>query len=361
MFDWLVVNVSHSVLHWLQFGVGSVVGVACLWVVMVRTLVVIVCDVSIQRGHHCLMVLVGALVLRTVVVELNVRLDGVAAMHVFLVMSVLHWVHDLAVYDFVMVVWCLMMDIVMDLMDMGWLVVGDVVIVVYHLMVSWLNVVHVHIVVIEVVVVVVVVEAVVRVEMVVASLSEVVKLVREVLPLSLVGQPLHIFVVGVMVIVVMVCVVVRAVGVGIVAVHAVSVVHGDWVVHLVVGCRMSNGVVGKLVPVVWILSKRVNVPKISVFHGVLLSLSLPLHLAPVFLSLLFFHASLFLLLAAHLLAHLLVLLLLSEVFISMIHSVVVVHGNMVALVPVSHWSRVVVELVGVVCHGSQEAVVLLLL
>ena len=164
-----------------------------------------------------------------------------------------------------------------------------------------------------------------------------------------------------MMVVVVVGVVVGAIGVGIVAVHAVSVVHGDWVVHLVVGCRVSNGVVGELVPVVWILCKRVNVPKIPVFHSVLLGLSLPLHLAPVFLSLLFLHASLLFLLAAHLLAHLLVLLLLSEVFISMIHSVVVVHGNMVALVPVRHWTSVVVELIRIVSHGSQEAVVLLLL
>ena len=172
VFDWLVVNVSHSVLHWFQFGVGSVVGVACLWVVMVRTLVVVVCDVSIQRGHHRLVMLVGALVLRAVVVELNVRLDSVAAMHIFLMMSVLHWVHDL-----VMVVWCLMMDIVVHFMDMGWLVVGDVVIMVYHLMVGWLNMMHVHIMVIKVLMVVVVVEAVIRVEVVVASLSEVVELV----------------------------------------------------------------------------------------------------------------------------------------------------------------------------------------
>lgn len=177
VFDWLVVNVSHSVLHWFQFGVGSEVGVACLWVVMVRTLVVVVCDVSIQRGHHRLVMLVSALVLRPVVVELNVRFDSVAAMHIFLMMSVLHWVHDLAVNDLVMVVWCLMMDIVVDFMDMSWLVMGDVVIMVYNLMVGWLNMVHVHIVVIKVVMVVVVVEAVVRVEVVVPSLSEVVELV----------------------------------------------------------------------------------------------------------------------------------------------------------------------------------------
>lgn len=188
-------------------------------------------------------------------------------------------------------------------------------------------------------------------EVIVASFSVMVELVREVFPLGLVRQPFHIFVVIVMVVVV-VSVVMGPIGVRVVAVHSVRVVHWSWVVHLVVRCGVGHGMVCELVTVVWIFCKRVNVAKVSIFHGVFLSLSLSLHFAPIFLTLLLFHASLLLLLATELLAHLFVLLLLGKVFISMVHSVVVVHWNMVAFVPVSHWSSIMVEFVGIVSHCS---------
>ena len=55
MLDWLVINVSQCVLNWLEFSVSSEVGMAILWVIVMRTLVMVVSDVSIKRCHNCLM------------------------------------------------------------------------------------------------------------------------------------------------------------------------------------------------------------------------------------------------------------------------------------------------------------------
>ena len=119
--------------------------------------------------------------------------------------------------------------------------------------------------------------------------------------------------------------------------------------------------VGKFMTIVWILSKRMNIGSVfTIFHGVFLSLSLPLHLSSVFLFLFLFHASFFFLFTSHFLAHLLVLLLLSKIFISMIHSVVLMHRPMVSChVMMSQWGSIMMELVGIVSHSTEEAVVLL--
>ena len=55
MLDWLVINVSQCVLNWFEFSVSSVVGMAIFWVIVMRTLVMVVSDVSIKRCHNCLM------------------------------------------------------------------------------------------------------------------------------------------------------------------------------------------------------------------------------------------------------------------------------------------------------------------
>ena len=135
----------------------------------------------------------------------------------------------------------------------------------------------------------------------------------------------------------------------------------DWIMHLmhwgVVWCWMM----GKFMTIVWILSKRMNVGSvITIFHGVFLSLSLPLHLSSFFLFLFLFHASFFFLLTSNFLAHLLVLLLLSKIFISMIHSVVLMHRSMVSShLMMSQRGCIMMEFVGIVSHRTKEAVVLL--
>ena len=59
----------------------------------------------------------------------------------------------------------------------------------------------------------------------------------------------------------------------------------------------------------------------------------------------------------------LVLLLLCEVFVSMIHSVVMMYWSMVPgphwIMPISHWGCVMMELVRIICHGTKEAIILL--
>ena len=120
--------------------------------------------------------------------------------------------------------------------------------------------------------------------------------------------------------------------------------------------------VGKFMTVVWIFSKRMNIGSVltTIFHGVFLSLSLHLHLSSFFLFLLLFYASFFFLLTLQILAHLLVLLSLSKVFVSMIHSVVLMNRSMVSThVMMSQWGCVTMEFVGIVSHSTKEAVVLL--
>ena len=120
------------------------------------------------------------LMLVSIVVEFNMWLDSFTAMNILLMVMVLNWVHNFTVNDLVMMVWSCMVDIVLNFMDMGWLVMVYVMmivnIVVYNFMVYWLNMVDMHIMMIKIV------KAVVRVDIVVNKMSmtyilEVVKLI----------------------------------------------------------------------------------------------------------------------------------------------------------------------------------------
>ena len=135
----------------------------------------------------------------------------------------------------------------------------------------------------------------------------------------------------------------------------------DWIMHIMHWGVMWCWMMGKFMAVVWILSKRMNVGSVfTIFHGVFLSLSLPLHLSSFFLFLFLFHASFFFLLTSDFLAHLLVLLLLSKIFVSMIHSIVLMHRSMVSShVMMSQRGCIMMEFVGIVSHRTEEAVVLL--
>lgn len=54
--NWLVINMSHCVLNWFKLSVSSEIGMAIFWVIVVRTLTMVVSDVGIKRCHNCLMV-----------------------------------------------------------------------------------------------------------------------------------------------------------------------------------------------------------------------------------------------------------------------------------------------------------------
>ena len=57
----------------------------------------------------------------SMVMEFNMWLDSFTAMDILFMVMVLDWVHNFTVNDFVMMVWSCMVNIIMDLMDMGWL------------------------------------------------------------------------------------------------------------------------------------------------------------------------------------------------------------------------------------------------
>ena len=118
--------------------------------------VVVVSHMGIKRGHHCLVVLVGTLMLSTVVVELDMGLNCVASVKILLVVLVFNWVDHFTVYNLVMVVWSFVMDVIVHFVEVGWLMVGHVVIMVHRL-----NVMDMHIVVVEVMMVKMLIETVV--------------------------------------------------------------------------------------------------------------------------------------------------------------------------------------------------------
>ena len=53
----------------------------------------------------------------SMVMEFNMWLDSFTAMDILLMVMVLAWVHNFTVNDFVMVVWCCMVNVIVNLMD----------------------------------------------------------------------------------------------------------------------------------------------------------------------------------------------------------------------------------------------------
>lgn len=119
------------------------------------------------------------LMMVSVIVEFNMWLDCFTAMNILFLVMVLDWVHNFTVNNIVMMVWGCVVYIIMNLMDMCWLMMVHVMmiinIVVYNFMVYWLNMVDMHIMMIKVV------KAKVRVdivmEMSMACIFKVVKLI----------------------------------------------------------------------------------------------------------------------------------------------------------------------------------------
>ena len=117
----LVINMSHSMLNWLELSMGCVVCMTLLWMVVMRTFVMIVSDMGIKRSHHSLMVLGCVLMVVSMIMEFNMWLDSFTSMDILFMVMVLDWVSNFMVNDFMMMVWSCMVNIIMDLMDMGWL------------------------------------------------------------------------------------------------------------------------------------------------------------------------------------------------------------------------------------------------
>ena len=98
----------------------------------------------------------------SMVMEFNMWCDSFTAMNILLMVMVLDWVHNFTVNDFMMVVWSFMVHIVVNFVDMGWLMMVYVMmivnIVVNNFMVYWLHMVDVNIMMIKIVIAMVIVD-----------------------------------------------------------------------------------------------------------------------------------------------------------------------------------------------------------
>ena len=278
MLNWLVINVSHGVLDWFELSVSCEVGMASLWMVVVGTFVMVVSDMSIKRCHNCLMVLVSMLMLISMIVEFDMWGNGFTSMNEFFMMVVLNWVRDLMMDNLVMVVWSFVVNIVVNFVDVVRLmveimmVIMIVMVMMYNLVVYGLNMMDVNIMMIEIVMIeiVMIIEAVIRVDIMVnmsmTSISEVVKLVREMFPLFLMTEPFHIFMVGVMMVIMIVMImmmiikdmairyafhIIVQVAMWVVTVHRVTM---NWIMHLMNWSRVM-GWMSEFVSIIWILSE----------------------------------------------------------------------------------------------------------
>ena len=257
--NWLVINVSQCVLNWFEFSMSSEVGMAIFWVIMMRTFVMVVSDVGIQRGHYCLMVLGSVLVVISMVVEFDMWCNNLTSMNEMFMMMMINWMGNFLMDDLMMVVWGFVMDIVVNFVDMVGLmmVVMIIMVMVYDLMVYGGNMMDVNIMMIKIVMIV---EAMIRVDIMVynvtmASISEVIKLVRVMLPLSLMTEPFHIFMMSVMMVISMVTIIhILHIVLMILTMHVMTMHCMGWSMHIMNWSWVMDWM-SEFVPIVWIVSK----------------------------------------------------------------------------------------------------------
>ena len=257
--NWLVINVSQCVLNWFEFSMSSEVGMAIFWVIMMRTFVMVVSDVGIQRGHYCLMVLGSVLVVISMVVEFDMWCNNLTSMNEMFMMMMINWMGNFLMDDLMMVVWSFVMDIVVNFVDMVGLmmVVMIIMVMVYDLMVYGGNMMDVNIMMIKIVMIV---EAMIRVDIMVynvtmASISEVIKLVRVMLPLSLMAEPFHIFMMSVMMVIGMVTIIhILHIVLMILTMHVMTMCCMGWNMHIMNWSWVMDWM-SEFVPIVWIVSK----------------------------------------------------------------------------------------------------------
>ena len=53
----LVIDMGHGVFNWFELSMSCVISMTLFWVVVMRALVMIISDMSIEGSHHSLMVL----------------------------------------------------------------------------------------------------------------------------------------------------------------------------------------------------------------------------------------------------------------------------------------------------------------
>ena len=139
----------------------------------------------------------------SMVMEFNMWCNDFTSMNEMFMMMMINWMGNFMMDDLMMVVWSFVMDIVVNFVDVVRLVmiVMIIMVMVDDLMVYGGNMMDVNIMMIKIVMIV---EAVIRVNIMVdnMSISEVIELVRVMLPLGLMTEPFHIFMMSVMMVIV---------------------------------------------------------------------------------------------------------------------------------------------------------------
>ena len=152
------------------------------------------------------------LMLISVVMEFDMWCNSFTSVNEMVMMMMINWLSNFMMDDLMMVVWSFVMDIIVDFVDMVrfmMVVMMIIMVMVHDLVVYGLNMMDVNIMMIKIVMIV---EAVIRVDIMVdnmgmASISEMIKLVSVMLPLSLMTEPFHIFMMGIMMVISMVTII----------------------------------------------------------------------------------------------------------------------------------------------------------
>ena len=196
------------------------------------------------------------LMLISVVMEFDMWCNSFTSVNEMFMMMMINWMSNFMMDDLMMVVWSFVMDIVVNFVNMVRLVmiVMIIMIMVHDLMVYGGNMMDVNIMMIKIVMIV---EAVIRVNIMVdnMSISEVIELVRVMLPLGLMTEPFHIFMMSVMMVIVMLTIVhILHIVLMILTMHVMAMSCMGWSMHIMNWSWVMDWM-SEIVSIIWILSK----------------------------------------------------------------------------------------------------------
>ena len=195
----------------------------------------------------------------SMVMEFDMWCNDFTSVNEMFMMMMINWMGNFMMNDLMMVVWSFVMDIVVNFVNMVRLmmIVMIIMVMVHDLMVYGGNMMDVNIMMIKIVMII---EAMIRVDIMVynvtmASISEVIKLVRVMLPLSLMTEPFHIFMMSIMMVIVMLTIVhILHIVLMILTMHVMAMSCMSWSMHIMNWSWMMDWM-SEIVSIIWILSK----------------------------------------------------------------------------------------------------------
>ena len=195
----------------------------------------------------------------SMVMEFDMWCNDFTSVNEMFMMMMINWMGNFMMDDLMMVVWSFVMDIVVNFVNMVRLmmIVMIIMVMVHDLMVYGGNMMDVNIMMIKIVMIV---EAVIRVNIMVdnmtmASISEVIKLVRVMLPLGLMTEPFHIFMMSIMMVIVMLTIVhILHIVLMILTMHVMAMSCMGWSMHIMNWSWVMDWM-SEIVSIIWILSK----------------------------------------------------------------------------------------------------------